>query len=223
MSLWSKIFKWKKNRSSPAQVKAIVFDFDGTLADSMAFAVAKVNSMASEYGYAPISDVQMIRHKSLERVIREDLKLALYQLPGFIKRVKETVAEYEIDTIKVFEGIKDIIEELGGRFVLGIVTSNFPDVVERILTNAGVKGFSFVHSDTSLFGKHVVFKRMFKERRLSPDEVLYVGDEVRDIHACKKAGIKMVAVSWGFNTREALQKEQPFNVIDQPDELLKVV
>ncbi len=82
---------------------------------------------------------------------------------------------------------------------------------------------SFVYSDSSIWGKHVVFNHLLKTHRFEPAEVVYVGDEVRDIQACKKSGIKMVAVSWGFNARELLQNEQPFGLIDQPLQLLSVL
>lgn len=203
-----------------APIKAVVFDFDGTLVDSLPFAIAKINSFAHEYGFAPINDIQKIRCKSLERVIKEDLNLAFYQLPGFAKRLRNHVSEQEVNSIKAFAGIKEVLEQLQKHYLVGVVTSNFPDIVQCVLANAGVKGVHFIYADSSLFGKHVVLNHMLKEHHLSPDEVIYVGDEVRDVQACKKAGIKMIAVSWGFNTHELLQKEQPFKLVDTPEQLL---
>ena len=59
--------------------------------------------------------------------------------------------------------------------------------------------------------------------KLSKSDVYFVGDEVRDIEAGKKAGIKTIAVSWGYNTKDALAKEQPDYIIDTPLDLKTVV
>ena len=55
------------------------------------------------------------------------------------------------------------------------------------------------------------------------DEVVYVGDEVRDIKAAKRAGMKIIAASWGYNEREALEKYKPDLIVDRPVELIEVV
>ena len=59
--------------------------------------------------------------------------------------------------------------------------------------------------------------------KLSKSDVYFVGDEVRDIDAGKKTGIKTIAVSWGYNTKDALAKEHPDYLIDSPLELKDIV
>jgi len=54
-------------------------------------------------------------------------------------------------------------------------------------------------------------------------DVYFVGDEIRDMEAGKKAKVKTVAVSWGYNTAESLQKENPDYLIDSPQELEKII
>jgi phosphoglycolate phosphatase len=55
------------------------------------------------------------------------------------------------------------------------------------------------------------------------EEMLYVGDEIRDIKASKKAGIAIAAVTWGFNSAESLKAEAPEHVVSEPPELLDLV
>ena len=62
-----------------------------------------------------------------------------------------------------------------------------------------------------------------KINKLTPEEVIYVGDETRDIEASKTIPIKVIAVSWGFNSAEALAKQNPDFLIQKPSELLKVM
>ncbi len=58
---------------------------------------------------------------------------------------------------------------------------------------------------------------------MNSEEVIYVGDETRDIEAAKKINSKVIAVSWGFNTKEALARHNPDFLIHQPSELLDVM
>jgi len=69
----------------------------------------------------------------------------------------------------------------------------------------------FIYSGKSIFGKDKVMTHLFEKEGLSKQEVIYVGDEKRDIEASKKVGIPMVAVTWGisdFKTLEMLQSDQ---------------
>jgi phosphoglycolate phosphatase len=79
--------------------------------------------------------------------------------------------------------------------------------------------FDFVYSGKSLFGKEKVIRRMLIHENLSADRVVYVGDETRDIEASKHAGIPVVAVSWGLNSRAALASLSPDQIADDPHEL----
>ncbi len=61
-----------------------------------------------------------------------------------------------------------------------------------------------------------------RKKQLTPEEIIYVGDETRDIDASKKINIKVIAVSWGFNSGEALSRHKPDFLIHQPSELIEV-
>ena len=79
-----------------------------------------------------------------------------------------------------------------------------------------------MYVDTSIFGKHTTLKRLIKKYDLVKKEVIYIGDEIRDIEACKKAGIECIVVTWGYNSRKALQQQNPDYMIDRPADLLKI-
>jgi phosphoglycolate phosphatase len=53
--------------------------------------------------------------------------------------------------------------------------------------------------------------------------VIYVGDETRDIEAARKIQIQVIAVSWGFNSREVLAEQKPDFLISHPSQLIEVV
>ena len=83
--------------------------------------------------------------------------------------------------------------------------------------------FDFIYAGTTLFGKHKIIKRLLKEKQLLSHEVMYIGDETRDINSAKKSQVKSVGVPWGFNSGEALAKHQPDFLINSPYELMKIL
>ena len=62
--------------------------------------------------------------------------------------------------------------------------------------------------------------KIIKKENALKDKCIYIGDETRDIEAARKAGVKVAAVSWGLNSREALEKYQPDWLLENPKNLL---
>ena len=63
----------------------------------------------------------------------------------------------------------------------------------------------------------------FGYKKAKAEEIVYIGDEIRDINAAKKAKVKVIAVTWGFNSKEVLSEYQPDALVDQPQELIEVI
>lgn len=83
--------------------------------------------------------------------------------------------------------------------------------------------FDFIYSGVTIFGKTTIINNVLRQKQFKPQAVIYVGDETRDIEASKKANIKVIAVTWGFNSPEILAKQNPDFLIHQPRELLEVI
>lgn len=107
---------------------------------------------------------------------------------------------------------------------LGIITSNSKDnVTEFLKVNELDNLFEFIYSGITIFGKTTIINNVLRQKQLKLEEVIYVGDETRDIEASKKSNIKVIAVTWGFNSPEVLAKQKPNYLIHHPSELLEVV
>ena len=104
-----------------------------------------------------------------------------------------------------------------------ILTSNDKDIVLSFLMTHQLSCFETVMSERNIFGKDAALKKMLKQLGKTKKEVLYLGDEVRDIHGCQKAGIDVAAVTWGLNTEEILKDSIPTYLIKTPDELLTLL
>jgi phosphoglycolate phosphatase len=214
-----------QNNDTGPKIKMIIFDFDGTLADTLQNAISVINSFSENYGYKKIKDeaIPMLRDKPMKKILSEDLNLSFYQLPGFRhKLLSKLETPPFIAKIKIFEGISEVLEKLAQKYTLSIVTSNKSTLVDCVLKNNGIKTIKHIHSDSSIFGKHFVIKRLLKKMNLMPNEVVYVGDEVRDIEACQRLRMKIIAVTWGFNSHKLLESYKPDYLVDSPDTILTV-
>ena len=205
-------------------LKVIIFDFDGTIADTYDAIVEITNGLSSEFGYQPVeaSELTQLKNMSSQEIIKQS-KLSIFKIPFLLKRVKEDLTQ-KIGQLKPISGIESSLLELQQGYRLGIITSNSQENVVSFLNNNGLSSlFDFIYSGTTLFGKHRVIQKALKQHQINADSVLYVGDETRDIIAAQRSKIKMAAVGWGFNSALVLSQYHPDFLIEQPPELLKVV
>ncbi|HEY9653376.1 MAG TPA: HAD-IA family hydrolase [Coleofasciculaceae cyanobacterium] len=206
-------------------VKIILFDFDGTIADTFDALVTITNRLAKDYRYKPATPEEIDHLRSLSSwEIFKRSGISVFRLPSLLKRVQEDLHQY-IHQLNPVSGIKEALIELKAEgHTLGILTSNSQENVILFLKNHEMlELFSFIGSETTIFSKHRILRRFIRKNRLIPDDVIYVGDETRDIEASKKIPIKIIAVSWGFNSKEALVKSHPDFLIHHPSELIEVM
>ncbi|BAY85194.1 phosphoglycolate phosphatase [Calothrix parasitica NIES-267] len=205
--------------------KVIIFDFDGTIADTVDALVNIANSLAVEFSFAPITPEEFLLLKNLtSREIFKYSGIPLFKIPFLLKKVKKELKN-KIPELKPIQGIPEALLELkenGSR--LGIITSNSKGNVQEFLKINNLDNFfEFVHTGVTIFGKTTIINNVLKQRQIKTQEVIYVGDETRDIEASKKAQIKICSVTWGFNSEEALAKQNPDFLIHHPRELVEVV
>lgn len=203
----------------------IIFDFDGTLADTFDALVMITNRLALEFGYPPTTpdELPKLRNLSSREIIRQS-GVSLFKIPFFLKKIREYLHQ-EILNLKTIPGIQEALVQLKHEgYCLGILTSNSEENVKLFLQKYEMQDlFNFIYSETSLFSKDKSLSKLMKKNNLSLDEILYVGDETRDIEASKKIQIQVIAVTWGFNSGEILAKHNPDFLIQQPSELIEVL
>ena len=198
-------------------IKYIVFDFDGTLADT--FDVIK-NIAMNEYSEYDM-DVELFKSEGAKGMLKM-LNIPRWKIPGMILNVTNKLRNSK--NIKLFPGIVDLLINLKKDYKIGILSSNSKEIINDTLKEYDIENlFEFVYSESSLFGKHSVLKRMCSKHNIDPLEVIYVGDEDRDIIAAKKAKIKTIAVTWGFNSKEKLSRENPDYLVDSPMQILEAL
>jgi phosphoglycolate phosphatase len=204
--------------------RALIFDFDGTIADSLNSVIRIVNEHAAEYHIAPLTlaDVEKMRGMTNRDIIRL-YKIPYSRIPSLVRRMQRELHR-RIDDVRIIPGVKDLVLSLKRAGLhLGILTSNSRENVRCFLRARGLDVFDFIHSESNLFGKKRALGHIMKERGLKRSDVLYIGDEVRDVEACRKARVPVIAVSWGFHRRELLKKSGPDFLVDRPGEIAEIV
>src|SRR3989344_3585369 len=191
----------------------IIFDFDGTLADTGRIMIECMNELAKQENRPQLKANESLREKTALQIFTKDLGVSVYRVPYYVRKAS---------SIRFFKGIPSTVKMLSRQFRLGILTSNSDEIVKKVLVKEGVTSFSFIFSNSSVFGKHRSLKKLLKTYRLQPAETIYVGDEVRDIEACRKAKVPIIAVTWGFNSRKILERAKPDFIADKPEEIIKI-
>ena len=204
--------------------KVIIFDFDGTLADTIDILLSITNRLSAELGFKSATKEQIAQLSNLTSwQLLQYSGISIFKFPLLIRRLKAELRS-EIPNIQLFAGIKEVLLELKKLgFQLGIITSNSRENVLASLETNGVQDtFTFIYSG-STFGKHKVINKWLRIENIHTEKVVYVGDEIRDIDAAKKTGIKVIAVGWGFNSQEALAAQNPDFLIERPQELIEIM
>lgn len=200
--------------------RTVIFDFDGTLADSIAVGIEIYNEIAPKIHSVPLeaSEIPELRKLSYKEIIKKK-KVNLFRLPWLMRVVPKKMKQ-RIADIQPYPGITDLLRGLlNDGYQVGVLSSNSEDFLLSYLQAHDFPKLSFVISEKSLFGKDKALKKIMKKYSLSPNQVTYVGDEPRDIEAARKAGISSVGVTWGLGGREGLSRQNPDNYADTTGQL----
>lgn len=204
--------------------KTVIFDFDGTIADSFVVIKNILLNLSDEFGYKKPSDedIKLLRKKHPKEIIKL-LGLPYYKIPFLIHRLNKEIQK-QIADIGPVPGIKEALLELKSeKYSLGILSSASKSNVSAFLKNNDIEVFSFIQTGIGIFGKAPVLNQLLKRQKIHKNEAIYIGDEIRDIEAAKKVGIRVIAVTWGFNEKNGLKEYCPDILVDNPHQLLNSV
>lgn len=205
-------------------MKHIIFDFDGTLADSTAVFASAWNTLAQKYKFKGIELKEIDTLKKLSISERSKLfDFPMYKLPMILPQFYKLYRQ-SLNDVHLFAGMKEVLLELDKRgYKILIISSNSKDNIVEFLKINGIHCVTDVLCSNRIFSKDKVMKKFLKESNVSSSEVVYIGDEQRDIVACKKAGIPIIWVEWGYDAIEVIQNEEPEYKVATPDEILEII
>lgn len=201
--------------------KYILFDFDGTLADSFDCMLELLKEISGKYHLVLPSEKEL-KNQPLRDLFKQS-SLSFIRRLMLIREMKK-LATKSMAGIKPFNGMKEVLIHLKKQgFQLYILTSNTSKNVQLFLeANQLDNTFDGIIDQASLFGKHRTIRKFLKKQKIFKEQVIYVGDEVRDLQSMKKAGVQMIAVSWGFNSKSLLERYTN-QIADHPEQLCELL
>jgi len=200
--------------------KLIIFDFDGTLADTFPWVARAANKVADKYKLKKVPESEYEALRSLgAREIFKYLGIPLWKAPLIANQVLKLLSN-DIGKVSMFNGMEDLLRTLsGGKITIAILSTNSFTNISTVLGSENTALINHFECGVSIFGKRPKLRKILKKSRALPSEAIYIGDEIRDFEAASKEGIAFGAVSWGYTRIEALEAGNPTEVFTSVDQI----
>ncbi len=204
--------------------KHVIFDFDGTLADSRLLFIRLYNELAQAKNLPQLNPSDWEKLKGLSILDRcKRLGVPLYKIPfwagEFLKLYRQN-----LEQLQLYEGVREMLSNIHQAGIKSaIISSNSVENISIFLAHQGIRSIDQIISSKNLFGKDKSIKSYLKQHQLFPHEVLYVGDELRDIEACHKMNVAIAWVEWGYDPWEAVEAAKPQYRISTLSELQRLL
>lgn len=206
----------------------MIFDFDGTLVDTSYELTALMASVLRDYGKEPASREEVMRAlgDGPRKLMEWILKLRAIDPSELDTALDLYLTRYEKSSPKVrdiYPGIMETLSTLRARGVKCAINTNKPeDIAIRVAGELFPGLFDLVVGDRAdkkrkPSGDGV--REILRALEIRPEDAFYIGDTAVDIATARDANVPVIAASWGFRTREELEREHPDRVIDHPREL----
>ncbi|MBX6334066.1 HAD hydrolase-like protein [Candidatus Saccharibacteria bacterium] len=203
----------------------VIFDFDGTLADTFPLVVDVSYKLAPGTRRLPSRKINRLRELPLLTAMRR-LGIAYWYMPILMLFVRRRMTP-RMTEVAPCEGVVPMLRALqdaGHRMY--ILTSNYKENVQIFLKHHRMERFfgevaTVYYASTAV--KTRALKKMLRRNMMKSSETYYVGNEALDVEAADRAGIKGIATTWGGFNQEELRKAKPFAIIDKPMDLVSLL
>ncbi len=207
--------------------KAVLFDMDGTLLDTLADMAAAVNHILSVHGY-PLRTVEEVRafvgngaRKLMERALPPDVTGDAFE--ALLEEYRQWYEAHACVKTAPYPGVPAVLAALHRAGVRCAVVSNKPDGATRELAVRFFPGLPAFGQQDGIPAKPApdMVYHALAELGVEASAAAYVGDSEVDVALARNAGLPLIAVSWGFRGREALEEAGAALVVDDAATLLE--
>ena len=211
--------------------KGVIFDLDGTLLDTLTDIADSMNAALSRHGF-PLHDsddyrlmvgggIDVLARRAVPRERRDEDTVS-----SVVAAMREEYGMRWAATSRPFPGVVEMLAGLACRKILCAVLSNKLDSFTKLMVRSLLGGFSFFQVRGLVAGQPRkpdprAALEIAQDMRLTPEEMIFVGDSDIDMETGKRAGMTPVGVSWGYQAPEKLILSGACVILDAPGDLLK--
>ena len=198
----------------------VIFDFDGTVADSFTESLLAYNRVAPRLRLRRVLEAEIANLRRMGAgQLMQALGIPMWKLPRLMIAVRADLHDH-FYAVKPVPGIAEAVGRLHQTAChLAIVTSNSEENVRNFFGRHSMAGFDTVVAGASIFGKATRLRRLIKTAQADRSTSVYIGDTVPDIRAAREAGTLAVGVAWGFSDPALLAAEGPDALVDGTSDL----
>lgn len=199
-----------------------LFDFDGVLVDSLAFYEQAVNRCLTALGAPPLESRQEYLD-IFEDNFYEGIRKKGVDVEAFMAVSAALAPELDYSLVQPVAGLAPVLAALAADHELLVISSNAAEVIRPLLDRFGIaRHFADVLGLEFTLSKVAKIRHAMARFASEPDDTYYIGDTAGDIREAREAGVRAVAVTWGWHTREKLARVDPDVIVDAPADLLAV-
>lgn len=203
--------------------KLIVFDFDGTLADSFSSFLWAARRAAERHGFRAIDESMLDELRGYSgRQVMKYLGIPLWKAPIVAADMRRFMLERVTD-VRLFEGVVGVVRSLVEAGIeIAVVTSSSRANVRAVLGKEHERYVKHLACGVGMFGKSAKMKQLLRTCGYGTRDVLCVGDEIRDSEAAKASGVGFIGVSWGYTTPAVLQQYSDGPLFERIEDVLEL-
>lgn len=201
--------------------KLVIFDFDGTLADSFPWFTGVINEVADKYRFKKVAagEQETLRGYSVNQILKH-LEVPVWKIPKIAHHLRDRMTQ-DIHKVTLFDGVDALLQRLSQQgATLALVSSNSYENVRQVLGN-NTAAIHHYECGVDVFGKASKLRKVLAKSKMQPDDAIYIGDEIRDIEAANEVRIASGSVTWGYNRADVLQAHAPHAVFNSLEEIVE--
>jgi phosphoglycolate phosphatase len=207
-----------------SEKKLIIFDFDGTIADTVEVFVQVNNDNYKDYGTKFVSQEDVEALKKMGD--RQALKFLGINMLEFILITRKFFNQIHafMHTAPIYKDMKEVLSSVhhNGKLT-AIVSRNSVANIKSFLKANKIEHISAIYAETIILRKHKIIRQLLKRHKLTSEQAVFIGDRISDYVAAKKAGIDFIFVTWGYGDATKVPQNELKYIAHTPQELKKIL